>query len=623
MTAGQGATSGPEFLAHRGYQARYPENTRESLQAAVDAGARLVEFDVQLSGDGVPVLLHDPSLMRTAGLDRQVFDMDAAELAAIEVNEQQRLGPGSTGAALPLLADIASAMAGWPGVTVFVELKPQSMTRFGVAHMLEATVDVLRPVLDRCVLISFVHDVMHEARLHEQVRVGWVLSTWDEVSRATAEAAPPDGLPARAGPARARRPRDLHFRHRQDAGGTRQGSGGLVSAHYDLAVVGAGINGAGIAQAAAAAGHTVLLLEKTGIATGTSQGSSKLIHGGLRYLETWEFGLVRESLHERALLCRIAPDLVQLKDFYVPIFAQTRRRPWLLHAGLSLYYALSGFDRDARYATVTRREWDTLDGLKTDGLSAVFRYHDAQTDDRLLTQAVVNSARDLGAAFVCPARLVSATVGADATEVVYDSGGSERSATATVLVNAAGHWANEVLARVQPAVPIMPVELVQGTHIVVQGTLRKGFYYVESPRDGRAVFVMPWYDQILVGTTETRFHGEPDSVRPLATEIRYLCRVLGHYFPAYAALGQAEVLGTYVGVRVLPAGEGHVFARSRDVIMRADRPPAEGPPRVFTLYGGKLTTYRRIAEQAMQRIAAALPARRPVANTASLRLHRP
>lgn len=396
-----------------------------------------------------------------------------------------------------------------------------------------------------------------------------------------------------------------------------------MTTHYDLVIVGAGINGAGVAQAAAADGHSVLLLEKTAIAAGTSRGSSKLIHGGLRYLETYEFGLVRESLHERALLCRIAPDLVQLKDFFIPIYRETRRRPLLLHAGLSLYFGLSGFDKSARYGVVPRRDWESLDGLKTDGLTSVFRYHDAQTDDRLLTEAVVNSARSLGAELVCPARFVATKLTAAGTEVTYEAGGAEHTVQARVLVNAAGHWANDVLSRVEPAIPIMPIERVQGAHIVVSGQLDKGFYYVESPRDGRAVFVMPWYDEILVGTTETRFHGDPDSVHALPTEIRYLCKVLGHYFPAYRGMAASDVKKTYVGVRVLQAGEGHVFSRSRDVIMRTDRPASEGPPRVFTLYGGKLTTYRKIAEQVMEQLAASLPARKAVADTSTLRLEHP
>jgi glycerol-3-phosphate dehydrogenase len=129
----------------------------------------------------------------------------------------------------------------------------------------------------------------------------------------------------------------------------------MIGPYYDVVVVGGGINGVGVAQAAAAGGFSVLLIEKDSLAAGTSSRSSKLIHGGLRYLESWEFGLVRESLTERALLCRLAPDLVRLKDFYIPVYRETRRRPWLLRSGLSLYCALSGFRLSARFNTLPRR----------------------------------------------------------------------------------------------------------------------------------------------------------------------------------------------------------------------------------------------------------------------------
>ncbi|HUR29342.1 MAG TPA: FAD-dependent oxidoreductase, partial [Planctomycetota bacterium] len=165
---------------------------------------------------------------------------------------------------------------------------------------------------------------------------------------------------------------------------------------FDLVVVGAGILGAGVAQAAAAAGASVLLLEEREIACGTSSRSSKLIHGGLRYLETAQFGLVRESLAERKILLAIAPHLVRLVDFHVPIYRTTRRRPWQLRAGLSLYSALGGFGRDSRFQKLARHEWSSLDGIATKDLQAVFRYRDGQTDDAALTRAVVQSAVALG-----------------------------------------------------------------------------------------------------------------------------------------------------------------------------------------------------------------------------------
>ena len=162
---------------------------------------------------------------------------------------------------------------------------------------------------------------------------------------------------------------------------------------FDVIVIGGGIHGAGVLQAAAAAGYSALLIEKSALASGTSSRSSKLIHGGLRYLESGQFALVRESLHERAVHLRIAPDLVELKPFFIPVYGQTRRRPWQLKLGLWIYALLGGFDASTRFGSVPRREWSELDGLETRGLDAVIRYYDAQTDDAQLTRAVVESAR--------------------------------------------------------------------------------------------------------------------------------------------------------------------------------------------------------------------------------------
>src|ERR1700704_5626535 len=172
---------------------------------------------------------------------------------------------------------------------------------------------------------------------------------------------------------------------------------------YDVVIVGGGIHGAGVLQAAAAAGHRALLIERQSLAAGTSSRSSKLIHGGLRYLETGQFALVRESLRERAIHLRIAAELVELKPFFIPVYRNTRRRPWQLKLGLWIYALLGGFDASTRFGTVPKREWSSLDGLDTQGLEAVIRYHDAQTDDASLTRAVVQSAQDLGGELAMPA----------------------------------------------------------------------------------------------------------------------------------------------------------------------------------------------------------------------------
>jgi glycerol-3-phosphate dehydrogenase len=389
----------------------------------------------------------------------------------------------------------------------------------------------------------------------------------------------------------------------------------------DVVVVGAGIHGAGMAQAVAAAGHSVWLLERTAIAIGSSSRSSKLIHGGLRYLETGQFHLVRESLQERATLLRIAPELVQLQRFYVPIYKTTRRRPWQLRVGLSLYALLAGFTRASQFSTVPRREWQMLDGLEMRGLKTVFCYHDAQTDDQALTGAVVRSAQSLGARLICPAQLLRAQltdVGADGgVDLLYSHDAREHTCRARVLINAAGPWADRLAAAITPAIPVPALECVQGAHIVLPGTLERGIYYLESPRDGRALFVMPWHGQLMVGTTETRFQGDPADVAPSQAEIDYLLGVLAHYFPRYRAITPDDITESFAGLRVLPGGAGHAFTRPRETMLVPDRSPH---PRVLSIYGGKLTTYRAVAQRALQQIAPSLPPRTARARTDQLPL---
>jgi glycerol-3-phosphate dehydrogenase len=388
-----------------------------------------------------------------------------------------------------------------------------------------------------------------------------------------------------------------------------------VSADWDVVVAGAGIHGAGVAQAAAAAGHSVLLLEQRAIAAGSSSRSSKLIHGGLRYLESGQYRLVRESLRERALMLRLAPDLVRLQTFYVPLYEHSRRAPWQLRAGLALYAVLAGLDASARFGTVPRSAWGALDGLDTRGLRQVFHYHDAQTDDALLTAAVVRSAQSLGARLELPARCLGATIAKDGVHVRYALGGEERECSARVFVNAAGPWA-ELLARtVSPALTIPQLELVQGTHLLLDGPPQAGVYYLENPQDGRVIFSIPWNAQLLLGTTEVRYRGDPAAVAPTAQETDYLLAVLRRYFPGRSA-SSMQPHGAFAGLRVLPAG-GRAFDRSRETLLDLDDTRR---PRVLTIYGGKLTTWRAVAAKVMARLEATLPRRRAVARSDRLEL---
>ena len=383
---------------------------------------------------------------------------------------------------------------------------------------------------------------------------------------------------------------------------------------YDLVIVGAGIHGAGIAQAAAAAGHRVLVLEQRGVAAGTSSRSSKLIHGGLRYLEQYDLRLVRECLRERELLLRLAPQLVHLTPFYIPVYRHTRRRPWQIRAGLSLYALLGGLQSHARFQQLPQAEWSRLEGLRSTGLQAVFRYFDAQTDDAQLTRAVMRSAGMLGTELCIPATFLGAETQGDACGVKFSHNGSTREVRTRVLVNAAGPWVRQVAACIRPVVSEPLIDLVQGTHLVLDQALVRNIYYVEAPQDGRAVFIMPWYERTLVGTTETLFTGaDPGSVQPLAEEQRYLLDVVHAYFPD----APLSVHAAFAGLRVLPRDVGRAFRRSREILFVTDRPQQ---PRVLGVYGGKLTSYRTDAERTLRRLHASLPSRKPVADTRTLPL---
>ncbi len=257
---------------------------------------------------------------------------------------------------------------------------------------------------------------------------------------------------------------------------------------YDLAIIGAGIHGVAVAREAARRGHRVLVLEQyAGAAMGTSSQSSKLIHGGLRYLESGQLRLVRECLRERARLLRAYPDLVRLTPFHIPVYRTTRRGVFTIAAGLALYALLGG----KGFSRVPRARWPYLDGLHRDGLRSVFRYWDAQTDDRLLTERIAAEAQRLGAELRYRSGLSRGSWSQGEWRLEC-RGAETRVVKARRLVNASGPWANLVLAKLEPTVGTLPMQLVQGTHIVVPATPSHGVYYLEAPADGRAVFVMPW-----------------------------------------------------------------------------------------------------------------------------------
>lgn len=385
---------------------------------------------------------------------------------------------------------------------------------------------------------------------------------------------------------------------------------------HDVVVLGGGIQGAGCAQAAAAAGYRVCLLEQNAWGSGTSSRSSKLIHGGLRYLETFQFGLVRKSIAERALLSRIAQPLVHPLPFHIPVYAHSRHRPWQIALGLGLYSVIGGFDRLSRFRVVPRREWHRLDGLERAGLQRVFQYWDTQTDDRLLTEAVVHSAQELGAGVHQHACFLRATSMPAGYRLAYRQGDREQRVDCRVIVNATGPWAGDVQSRIEGAPPPQPVELVKGAHIELAGRVSDAVFYVESPVDGRALFVMPWYGNTLVGTTETAYAGDPGDAHASDQEVQYLLDAVRRHFPDF----QCRLVASFAGVRVLPRDASSLSSRARDTLLQYDDARA---PTLVSVYGGKLTTYRAVAEEIVARITRTLGPRPGSRGTRDIFLSRP
>jgi glycerol-3-phosphate dehydrogenase len=387
---------------------------------------------------------------------------------------------------------------------------------------------------------------------------------------------------------------------------------------YDVAVIGGGIHGVGVAQAAAIRGYKTILIEQySDLAQGTSSRSSKLIHGGLRYLEQYQFSLVRECLLERSYLLKNAPDLVTLKPIYIPVYKDSKRPSWMIYVGLSMYALLGNLASDARFKIVPKNKWSQLHNLNKDNLQAVFQYYEAQTDDCLLTHAVMNSAQEHGAELMLNTNVSSINLLNNHNLITCETNtGTTKKISSTTVINAAGPWAARVLDKVQPKQEKIAVDLVQGTHIVLPLQLGDIIFYLESPDDKRPLFVMPWYGNTLVGTTESLFTQEPSSTTPLKEEVEYLLRAFSHHFPAFKQ-EQLKIKHQFSGLRVLPSGANNSNQRSRETIYLRDR---KIKPRLLSIFGGKLTTYRATSEKVIIYLQESLPKQQPYTETKYLKL---
>jgi glycerol-3-phosphate dehydrogenase len=380
---------------------------------------------------------------------------------------------------------------------------------------------------------------------------------------------------------------------------------------YDLLVIGGGVNGAGIARDGAGRGLRVLLAERHDLGGATSSASTKLVHGGLRYLEHYEFRLVRESLRERAVLLGVAPHLVRPLRFVLP--HEPHLRPaWLLRLGLLLYDNLGGRGPLPRSQALDLRADPAGEPLRP-ALTRGFSYADCRVDDARLVLANAMDAATRGATIMTRTEVTAARRDGALWRVTLRDDAGTHDVSARIVVNAAGPWVAPLRQRLLRDGP-GKVKLVQGSHIVVPRLFAHDSAYIFQNADGRIVFAIPYEDDFtMIGTTD-RPVNDADAPEASKEEIVYLCRAASAYFSA--PITPAQAVWTFAGVRALyDDGASNPSAITRDYVLELD---ANGAP-CLSVYGGKMTTYRKLAEQVFDRLAPHLPDL-PPAWTADARL---
>ena len=379
---------------------------------------------------------------------------------------------------------------------------------------------------------------------------------------------------------------------------------GAVGPVSDLLIVGGGINGAGIARDAAGRGLSVTLAEQADLGSATSSASSKLIHGGLRYLEQYEFRLVREALQEREVLLRLAPHIIRPLLFVLPHDA-SMRPAWMIRAGLWLYDHIGGRITLPGSKAVAFPHAELSAGLQGRYRSG-FVYSDCRVDDSRLTLLNAMGAREKGAQVLPRTRFLTARRVDGAWEATLQAvGGEPRTVRAKVLVNAAGPWVAEELAHIHGERIADRVRLVKGSHIVVPRVHSQGHAYILQNPDKRVVFVIPYEGRFsLIGTTDVAIDDVRDGWAISPEETRYLLDAVNRFLAR--PLAEAEIAWSYAGVRPLyDDGSEDPSKVTRDYVLKVDGRAGEAP--LLTVFGGKITTYRRLAEEAIEKLAPWFP----------------
>ena len=366
---------------------------------------------------------------------------------------------------------------------------------------------------------------------------------------------------------------------------------------YDLAIIGGGINGCGIARDAAGRGLKVLLVEQNDLASATSGWSSKLIHGGLRYLEQYEFRLVREALQEREVLLRIAPHIIRPLEFILPHDAHMRPA-WMIRLGLFMYDHIGGKISLPQSRGVSFPDAIYSAGLKP-SVKRGFFYSDARVDDARLTVLNAISARELGADIRVRTKLISGTRKTNWQLTLQDADTGVQSVVETRgVVNAAGPWVKHLLDDTLDIKINASIKLVKGSHIVVPRIHEHDHAYILQNNDKRVVFIIPYQDQFsLIGTTDINIDSLDDAANISSAETKYLLAAANRFTANH--IRQSDIVWSYAGVRPLfDDGATKASEITRDYVLKTDHVNGKLP--LLSIFGGKITTYRRLAEHALK-----------------------
>ena len=361
---------------------------------------------------------------------------------------------------------------------------------------------------------------------------------------------------------------------------------------YDIFIIGGGINGAGIARDAAGRGLKVFLAEKNKVGSATSSWSSKLIHGGLRYLENYEFKLVKESLKEREVITSIAPSITKPLPFVIP-HSKKLRSKLLIRLGLFLYDNLGGKTKIPKSSKINfNKKYSNI--LKSH-FKVGFQYYDVQVDDKKLVEMNIEDAKKMGAHIVENRKVINANRSKKGWEILLDN---DEVVNSKILINAAGPWINEIVNNVIKANKNKSIRLVKGSHIIIKKLYDQEVAFTLQNDDNRIVFVIPYKNVYsLIGTTEVDVNS-PDNPKISNEEKIYLINTINNYF--IKQISEEDILDTFSGIRPLIEDFKDASKVTRDYVFDLNLENKNSP--LLNIYGGKLTTYRKLSENVIEEL---------------------